>query len=353
MNPALSVLEELGGKVSSLLWVGSEGGMEEDLVKRRQIPYQTIPAAGLHGVGLKQLPFNLALLTRGYFASRKILREFKPDALLFTGGFVAAPMAIAGIPLPSLLYVPDIEPGMALKFISRFADRIALTAEESKQYFGNQKKLVITGYPIRSDLKRAEKTNARDHFRIKGNKPVLLVFGGSKGARTLNQAITRNITELLFQTQIIHITGKLDWDDVNLIHQGLEPKMRKDYHIFSYLYEDMGMALAAADLVLSRAGASTLGEFPLFGLPAILVPYPHAWRYQKINADYLVRHGAALMIENAQLSKRIVPVVHDLLADPDQLKRMSKAMRALARPNAARSIANAIIDLVALQRGKG
>lgn len=326
--------------------------MEEDLVKRRQIPYRTIPAAGLHGVGLKQLPFNLARLAKGYFASMKILHEFKPDALLFTGGFVAAPMALAGIPLPSLLYVPDIEPGLALKFISRFADRIALTAEESKQYFGNQKKLVVTGYPVRIDLTHAEKAKARDHFGIKDTKPVLLVFGGSKGARALNQAITRNINDLLSKTQIIHITGKLDWDDVNAIQQDLEPKLRKNYHIFSYLHEDMGMALAAADLVLSRAGASTLGEFPLFGLPAILVPYPHAWRYQKINADYLVRHGAALMIENAQLSKRIVPVVHDLLADQDQLKRMSKAMRTLARPYAARSIANAIIDLVALQRGK-
>lgn len=325
--------------------------MEEDLVKRRQIPYQTIPAAGLHGVGLKQLPFNIARLAKGYFASVKILHEFKPDALLFTGGFVAAPMAIAGIPLPSLLYVPDIEPGLALKFISRFADRIALTAEDSKHYFGNQKKLVVTGYPVRNDLTRAEKTKARAHFGIKDIKPVLLVFGGSKGARALNQAITRNINDLLSQTQIIHITGRLDWDDVNAIQQDLEPKLRKNYHIFSYLHEDMGMALAAADLVLSRAGASTLGEFPLFGLPAILVPYPHAWRYQKVNADYLVKHGAALMIENAQLSKKIVPVIHDLLADPDQLKRMSKAMRALARPNAARSIAVALIDLVALQRG--
>lgn len=351
MNPALSVLEALGGKVDELLWVGSEGGMEKELVIRHQIPYQAIPAAGLHGVGIKQLPGNLSRMAKGIFASRRILKEFKPDALFFTGGFVAAPMAIAGVPLPSLLFVPDIEPGLALKFISRFADRIALTAEESKRYFGNKSKLVVTGYPTRVDLMKSNKKTAREHFGIHGAKPVLLVFGGSKGARTLNQAVTKNIVELLDALQVIHITGHLDWKAVSEVHQSLSAKQRGDYHIFPYLHEDMGKALAAADLVLSRAGASTLGEFPLFSLPAILVPYPHAWRYQKVNADFLVSRGAAIMLENAALSRNIVSTIHNLLEDPSTLEKMSKAMHSLATPDAAKKIANAIIDLVAEQRG--
>jgi UDP-N-acetylglucosamine:LPS N-acetylglucosamine transferase len=117
------------------LWVGGEGGMEEELVNRAGISYRSIPAAGVHGVGLHALPGNIAKLTRGVMASRHILREFKPDVLFFTGGFVAAPMALAGRNIPTVLYAPDIEPGLALKFLSRFADVVTVTASDSKRYF--------------------------------------------------------------------------------------------------------------------------------------------------------------------------------------------------------------------------
>ncbi len=135
--PALAVHSALTSQQpkSEILWVGGEGGMEEELVKRAGIPYRSIPAAGVHGVGLRALPGNVAKLTRGVLASRRILREFKPDVLFFTGGFVAAPMAVAGMKVPTALYVPDIEPGLALKFLSRFADVITVTADASKRFF--------------------------------------------------------------------------------------------------------------------------------------------------------------------------------------------------------------------------
>ena len=119
--PALSVLQALDKDPLDMLWVGSEGGMEEDLVKRAGIRYTAIPAAGVHGVGLKALPGNLVRLARGVLASRRILREFNPQVLFFTGGYVAVPMALAGTGVPSLLFVPDIEPGLALKTLARFA----------------------------------------------------------------------------------------------------------------------------------------------------------------------------------------------------------------------------------------
>ena len=132
------------------LWVGSEGGMEAELVKRAGLPYRSIPAAGVHGVSLRELPRNLSQLTRGVVASRRILRGFRPDVLFFTGGYVAVPMAIAGQRIPTLLYVPDIEPGLALKALSRFADRITVTAPDSQRYFN--KNVIVTGYPLRQDL---------------------------------------------------------------------------------------------------------------------------------------------------------------------------------------------------------
>ncbi|MEP7135584.1 MAG: glycosyltransferase, partial [Chloroflexota bacterium] len=127
MYPALAVHSALTAKVRDLdtLWVGGEGGMEESLVRRQGITFQSIPAAGIHGVGLVTLPRNLGVIGRGVFASRRILKEFKPDVLFFTGGFVAVPMALAGRSISSMLYVPDIEPGMALKSLSGFADVIA------------------------------------------------------------------------------------------------------------------------------------------------------------------------------------------------------------------------------------
>ena len=123
MYPALAVLQALENKINSSLWVGGKNGMEADLIKDQSIPYAEIPAAGVHGVGLRTLPGNLVKLLQGVFASSRILNQFKPDAILFTGGYVAAPMAIAAKRIPSLLFVPDIEPGMALKFLARYATK--------------------------------------------------------------------------------------------------------------------------------------------------------------------------------------------------------------------------------------
>jgi len=181
--PALAVLDTLKSENPELLWVGGEGGMEAELVQRQGIPYDSIPAAGVHGVGIRTLPKNIIKLMRGIFASRKIMRKFKPDALFFTGGYVAVPMAIAGIRIPSLLYVPDIEPGLALKALSWFADKITVSAPISAAYFSRIDRIVGTGYPTRTDLAQWDKASACEKLGLDAEKPTLLVFGGSKGAQ--------------------------------------------------------------------------------------------------------------------------------------------------------------------------
>src|SRR5512134_2646639 len=164
--PALAVQSALTVKVPDLdtLWVGGEGGMEESLVKRQGIPFQSIPAAGVHGVSPMVLPGNLLKVGRGVLASYGILNDFKPNVLFFTGGYVAAPMAFAGRSVPSLLYVPDIEPGIALKSIARFADIIAVTTEQSQQFFN--KRVFETGYPLRPDLALWDRETAHRHLGI-------------------------------------------------------------------------------------------------------------------------------------------------------------------------------------------
>lgn len=354
MYPALSVLEPLKNKSSSteLLWVGGEGGMEEKLVQRVGIPFKSIPAAGVHGVGAAKLPGNLFTLMRGFLASRRILREFKPDVLFFTGGYVAAPMALAGRNIPSLVYVPDIEPGLAIRFLARFATKIALTTETSRPFFKNYPdKLVVTGYPIRADLTNWQREQARTRLGLKSDLPVLMVFGGSKGARSINLAVQYHLDALLERLELVHITGETDWETVQGSAARLPARLAERYHPYPYLHEDMGAAYASADLILSRAGASTLGEFPAFGLPAILAPYPYAWRYQKVNADYLGSRGAALMLEDAKLNSGLYLTVEKLLETPEKLAAMREAMRKLHIPTAATQIADLLQELAGVKHG--
>ena len=347
--PALAVLQAVADRVEQTLWVGGKGGMEADMIARAGIRFTEISAAGVHGVGLAALPGNLVKLARGYSQSRRILRDFQPDVLLFTGGYVAVPMALAGAGVRTLLYVPDIEPGMALKALARFADVIALTDESSRKFFSKTKKMVVTGYPKREELRRVPREQALRAFDFSSELPVLLVIGGSKGAHSLNLAIFENLASLLQKTQVLHLTGQLDWEEARLKKRSLDAGLEARYQPLPYLHEEMSAAFSCASLVLSRAGASTLGELPFYGLPALLVPYPYAWRYQKVNADYLAQTGAAVIVENAELSSRLDALVGRLLSDSQRLSAMGEKMSKLAAPAAAQKIADLLVQLAAGQ----
>ncbi len=143
---------------------------------------------------------------------------------------------------------------------------------------------------------------------------------------------------------MLHLTGQLDWETVAAAANNLQEKFRANYFPFPYLHEEMGTALAAADLVVCRAGASTLGELPFFDLPAILVPYPYTWRYQKVNADHLVNAGGAVIIEDKDLSLLLTEKIEELLTDKQRIEKMVSAMGAIARPEAADQIANLILE---------
>lgn len=358
MYPALAVLQAKNllekEKPSPVLWIGGAGGMEVDLVTRAGISFQAIPAAGLHGVGLKALPGNLVRIYQGFRRSRQILREFKPDVAFFTGGYIAPPVAFAIRTIrrrPKIyLYVPDIEPGLALKTLARLADRIAVTAAESIAFFNHPGRVKVTGYPTRAELARWGRTEAQAALDLDPSLPTLLVFGGSKGARSINLALLASLPVLLAEMQIVHISGSLDWETVSAARQSLPEDLRLHYHTYPYLHETMGAALSAADLVVSRAGASSLGEFPLFGLPAVLVPYPHAWRYQKVNAQHLVRQGAAVLLEDHRLTAELTSLVFELMRDTNRRASMAHAMADLYSPDAAQAIFQDLLDLSLVQR---
>ena len=282
---------------------------------------------------------------RGYAAARKVLREFKPDVMFFTGGYVAGPVALAGTRIPTAIYVPDIEPGLALKLLSWFADRIAVTAEDSRKYFSKKDRVIVTGYPVRSDLSKWDKAEAYQAFGFSADLPTLLVTGGSLGALSINEAVTTELPVLLQEMQIIHLAGARTWDQFKSTADSLPEDLRSRYKAYPYLHEEMGAAFTIADLVVSRAGASAIGEYPHFGIPAILVPYPHAWRYQKVNADYLSNRGAAIMLEDDLLPEKLSQQILDIIRSSEQLNGMKQAMKSLAHVDSVNAIAELIVNL--------
>ena len=379
--PALAVVEALKARQpdTAFLWVGGKRGPERDLVEREGIAFEAVPGGPIAGVGARAL-ISLPRIAAGTLRALGLVRRFRPDVLLMTGGWVTIPATLAcwlsGVPV--VILMPDLEPGGTIRVLSRVAARVAVVAPESARFF-RPGQAIETGYPVRPALLRAAgydvlgqplgeaaatRERARKRFGLAEGMLTLLVSGGSTGARSINRALTTSLERILAcegdgpGCQIIHISGRLDQEWVQRRADELPPELAARYHPVAYLHtDDMALALAAADLVVSRAGASTLGEFPLFGLPAILVPYPHAWRYQKTNAEYLVSRRAALRLDDDRLEEDLAPLVCGLLKDGDRRERMAASCRALRRPDAAARVAEVLAGPVQAasteSRGKG
>ena len=351
--PALAVLQALENKAEEILWVGSRSGLEETLLAQYQLPYKSISAAGIHGIDILSLPKNFLQLFKGWRESKAIIHDFKPHVIFFTGGYLGVPMSAAAQNIPSVVFIPDIEPGQALKIIMRSANSIAVSTDQSLPYIHEKEKIKITGYPLRKEVKKWKRKKSRTHFNIPMHSKVLLVFGGSKGARSINQALMPILNKLVRDMHVIHITGVDNWKDVQSIRESDIELESPNYHVFPFLQEDMGAAFAAADLAVCRAGASTIGELPYFGLPAIMVPYPHAWHYQHQNAEYLVNKGGAEIIEDENLSAVLYKKIIEIISDRKKLGGMRKNMQELVVIDAEQSIANLLLEASQNSRKKG
>lgn len=320
-------------------WIGSRGGIEEDLVERTGIQFVGLSAGGLRGMGFLVKIRNAFRILSSIGRARAVLAKFKPDAVLVTGGYACVAVTLAAWLqwIPVVIYLPDIVPGLAIRFLSRFAAKVTVTSEESYHFF-KREKVVVTGYPVRPDIYDLDRDSARRGLGLEADSKTLLVFGGSRGARSINQALVSGLRELLPACQIVHVSGRLDADWVAGMAKSLPEEMRGRYHHYAYLH-DMPLGLAAADLAVSRAGAATMGEFPAARLPAILVPYPHSGQHQDPNAAYMARNGAAEVLADSELEERLVPKVLALLRDEELLAEMRESAHAMARPDAAEAIA--------------
>ncbi|MCY4466013.1 MAG: UDP-N-acetylglucosamine--N-acetylmuramyl-(pentapeptide) pyrophosphoryl-undecaprenol N-acetylglucosamine transferase [Chloroflexi bacterium] len=348
--PALATAQTLlraEAEPHELHFVGAVGGMESKLVAAAGLDfagYHEVLAGPIHGVNPLRIGISLLKLAAGMGQSLVSLRRIQPHVILLTGGWANFPVALAAnlLRIPIVIYLPDIEPGLTIKVLQRFARRVAVTAAPSLRFFADGK-AVVTGYPLQSDRLCADRDVARAHFNLNPDRKTLLVFGGSRGARSINMALGDSLGRLLAAgLQIIHITGELDWTRAQ--QQLGDLAGHPHYHAFAYLHAEMGLAFAAADLAICRAGASTLAELPAFALPAILAPYPYAWRYQKVNADYLSQRGAAMRLDDEDMPAELGDMVLALLNDEARMADLRAKSRALANRDGANNVAKLLLE---------
>jgi UDP-N-acetylglucosamine--N-acetylmuramyl-(pentapeptide) pyrophosphoryl-undecaprenol N-acetylglucosamine transferase len=347
--PALAVAQAVrhglaAGEPFDVLYVGA-GGQESEIVKRAGFPMREVSAAPIRGRMPWEMAVNGGKIAVGVHQARGILGDFHPSVVLSTGGYASFPVALAarsrGVPLA--VYLPDINPGWSVRAIARLAQRVCATAIESLRSLPSGK-TVVTGYPVREEFWNANRATGRERLGLSPEEKVLFVTGASSGAHSINQAVAAELTGLLQLCEVIHLSGRADEPWLLEIRDGLPNELRSRYHLHGYMHEELPWAMAASDLAVTRAGASTLGELPATALPAILVPGTFAGAHQRPNARYLAKAGAAVVLENDDLDQ-LLPIVGELLNDDARLRSMREASRRLARPNAAARIAQILSEL--------
>jgi UDP-N-acetylglucosamine--N-acetylmuramyl-(pentapeptide) pyrophosphoryl-undecaprenol N-acetylglucosamine transferase len=350
--PALAVASHFSDAHDEVSFVGTPGGLEARLVPEAGISFRGLDAAGFDRGRPWTLITSSVRLAISTFTASRWLASVRPDVVVGFGGYVSIPVGVAaalrGIPL--VLHEQNSVPGMANKFLSRWAVRVGVTYEESARWFRHPQRVELTGNPVRPAVLGANRSAAREVLGVAEDRVVLLAFGGSQGARHLNSALVGIRDQLLAlpNVEVFHVAGPRDAqrmrDAVNVAGGDGGGRWR----VIDYM-DDMGSALAASDLVLARAGATSIAEITALGLPAVLVPYPYATDdHQTKNASAMVEHGAAERIADSELDgERLGDVLAELLGDPARRASMAAASKALGRPEAADHVARLAREAVA------
>ena len=349
MYPGIAIaqaLEESGP--TEILFIGTAYGLENRVLPGLPYRFERIWMRGLRRtLSPANLLFPLRLLVSVLQCGYHFVR-FKPHVVIGTGGYVSGPALLAArlLRIPAVIQEQNSFPGLVNRLLGRFVDQVYLTYEASRAYFKGRD-VVVTGNPVRGDFGRTDRKTARERLGLNQKHITLLIFGGSQGARAINEALLEALDTLLAQPdlQLLWLTGPADYERVQNAVQAYEPRV-----VVHAFLEDMASAYAAADLVLCRAGATTLAEITLCGLPAILVPYPYATAdHQDFNARALEDAGAAVRLRQTELSgPALANIVTELLQQPEKRRAMAEAARKLARPQAAKEIAQRVRALIGL-----
>lgn len=346
INPGIAIAKEIltNEPDAEILFVGTEKGLEGKLVPREGFDIKYIDVKGLR----RKLSFDTLKTVGKLFKSlgsiRKIFKEFEPDAVIGTGGYVCFPVVFSAAlkKIPTLIHEQNAFPGISNKILARYADEVAISFEEARSRFKGKARITLTGNPIRKDLFLLNRAKARESLEISADMPLVVIFGGSLGAEHINECVRDmiNLHGNEISYNLILATGMKHFEKVM---RYIKNPLPDHIQVVPYIY-NMGEVLAAADLAVTRGGAITISELSVLGVPSILVPSPFvAENHQEYNARALESKGAAVVILQNQLTQEILyGQIQKLITDKDLRIKMAAAAKKSGIKNAAPAIYNLI-----------
>ena len=358
INPALGVAQRLRELLPDceILFVGADGHMETELVPREGFPIKTVTITNISREKSFEGAKHNAETVKNVFISisqaKKIIREFQPDVVVGTGGYVCYPVlkAAQSLHIPTVVHESNALPGLTTKMLAGSTDRILVGFEESKQYYKHQERVIVTGTPVRQEFKNNDKAAARAKLGLDPDKPLVVSVWGSLGADFMNKTMIGFIQKALGNPffGLIHSAGQGGYKKMlaDMDRAGIKDAGVHGMDVREYIY-DMPLVMAAADLVVCRSGASTLSELTVLGRPAILVPSPNVVaNHQEKNARVLEKAGAAVLIPESEITDdKLLGAVSLLLSRPDTLEAMSEQMKKIGEADATERIADIILEL--------
>lgn len=351
INPAISIADYAKSQDSEFeaLFIGTKRGLESKLVPKAGYDIKYIDITGFNRKNLLKNVSVVAKLIKSRIDCRKIIREFKPDCVVCTGGYVSGPviMAAAKEGVPSLIHEQNVYPGLTVKGSEKYVDYLAVSFDETVNLMNAKEKCVVTGNPIRTQILEANKEEARKKLGI--DKPFVLVFGGSLGAQRINDTML-NIIPRIKQNgnvKLLFGTGERNYDTIRdaVTKLGIDEN-NENIQILPYI-DNMAEVMAAADVVVARSGAITVSELAALGKPSVLIPSPNVVRnHQEQNAREFEKNGAAEVITEAELSPDVLyTTVSEMIEDNEYLAKMSENLIKMAKTDALPKIYELMIKM--------
>jgi UDP-N-acetylglucosamine--N-acetylmuramyl-(pentapeptide) pyrophosphoryl-undecaprenol N-acetylglucosamine transferase len=357
INPGIAIANKIMEKEpqSKIIFIGTGRGLEKDLVPRAGYELKTVEAYGINRkINLDNIK-RLCKTIKAVGQAKKILKEFKPDIVIGTGGYICASVCMAAnqLKIPIILHESNAFPGVAVKVMAKKANEILLGFEEAKERISNARKIVVTGTPTKVNSNRLsdeQKYNLKQEMKLKQDLPVVLFFGGSQGAQSINNAILGIIENKLNEKyQIVWAVGPGNYDEVKekLRIKNIDIDNIENTKILPYIY-NMQEVMEMSDLVVCRSGAMTITEIATIGKPAIFIPYPFATEnHQEYNAKVLEKVGAAKIILDKELNfTKLNNTINNIVKDTETLKTMGESAKRVARADVEENIYKEICRIV-------
>ncbi|MCI5840115.1 MAG: undecaprenyldiphospho-muramoylpentapeptide beta-N-acetylglucosaminyltransferase [Peptoniphilaceae bacterium] len=343
--PAIAIIQAIKEKEnnSEFLYVGRKEGIEKDIIEKMDIPFIGIDAMGIPRKVSKKIFSSINMNLKGLKQAKKIIKDFNPDISIGTGGYVSAAVLYESSrkKIPTLIHESNSYPGITNKILSKFVDVVCVSFIEAKQYLKNSSKIVVTGNPVRKSFKTNTKENAYKLLNLNSKIPVVFSFGGSNGSYKLNKAIIE-LSEIMDGSyQLLHASGKSNFDDLMK-----EVKINENIKIYDYI-DNIDVFYSVSDLIIASSGAMTLTEISSLEKPSILIPKAYTTEnHQQKNAESYVKNNASLMILEKDLNGKILDEkIKSIIHNEEKLKTMGKAAKKMINENASEEIVDICIKL--------